>query len=199
MKYLYYPGCSLEGTAKEYDISTRALAAALEMELVELEDWTCCGANGRKLGRALAGAGTAGAEPGHRRKNGRRSRYHGPVQRLLPEPENRRGERAQKVGGHGEHQPLPGAREPVAGGKKHHQALAGRAFEGCGAGKNPGESRKAPGGLDPGALLRLPVPSPPTWSSTTPNSPSPWIPCWKRQARRCTSGTWALSAAGPPT
>ncbi|MFC1580504.1 CoB--CoM heterodisulfide reductase iron-sulfur subunit B family protein [Thermodesulfobacteriota bacterium] len=42
MKYIYYPGCSLEGTAREYNISTRA---AMGAELVELEDWTCCGAS----------------------------------------------------------------------------------------------------------------------------------------------------------
>lgn len=42
--YLYYPGCSLEGTAPEYDWATRALMAALEIELAELSDWTCCGA-----------------------------------------------------------------------------------------------------------------------------------------------------------
>ena len=45
MKYLYYPGCSLESTAKEYDISVRALMDALGSELVELDDWTCCGAS----------------------------------------------------------------------------------------------------------------------------------------------------------
>ncbi|MDY6974424.1 MAG: CoB--CoM heterodisulfide reductase iron-sulfur subunit B family protein [Thermodesulfobacteriota bacterium] len=45
MRYLYYPGCSLEGTAREYDISTRALMQALGVELLELEDWTCCGAS----------------------------------------------------------------------------------------------------------------------------------------------------------
>lgn len=45
MKYLYYPGCSLEGTAREYDISTRALMAALDVELTELPDWVCCGAS----------------------------------------------------------------------------------------------------------------------------------------------------------
>ncbi len=43
-RYLYYPGCSLEGTAAEYDIATRALMDALGAELVEIEDWTCCGA-----------------------------------------------------------------------------------------------------------------------------------------------------------
>ncbi len=45
MKYIYYPGCSLEGTAREYDVSTRATMAALGTELTELEDWTCCGAS----------------------------------------------------------------------------------------------------------------------------------------------------------
>ncbi|MBW1915880.1 MAG: CoB--CoM heterodisulfide reductase iron-sulfur subunit B family protein [Deltaproteobacteria bacterium] len=44
MKYIYYPGCSLEGTAREYDLSTRALLKAIGVELHELNDWTCCGA-----------------------------------------------------------------------------------------------------------------------------------------------------------
>ena len=39
MKVSYYPGCSLEGTAKEYDESTRAVCRALGIELEELEDW----------------------------------------------------------------------------------------------------------------------------------------------------------------
>ena len=45
MKYQYYPGCSLEGTALEYNQSTRALMASLGVELLEIEDWTCCGAS----------------------------------------------------------------------------------------------------------------------------------------------------------
>jgi heterodisulfide reductase subunit B2 len=45
MKYVYYPGCSLEGTSLEYDASTRAVMRQLGAELVELEDWTCCGAS----------------------------------------------------------------------------------------------------------------------------------------------------------
>jgi len=44
MKYLYYPGCSLEGTALEYNKSTRAFMQAVGAELIELDDWTCCGA-----------------------------------------------------------------------------------------------------------------------------------------------------------
>ena len=45
MTYLYYPGCSLTGTAREYDIATRAALAALGVELTELADWVCCGAS----------------------------------------------------------------------------------------------------------------------------------------------------------
>jgi len=45
MKYLYYPGCSLEGTAKEYHASSVALMTALDAELLEIRDWTCCGAS----------------------------------------------------------------------------------------------------------------------------------------------------------
>jgi heterodisulfide reductase subunit B len=45
MKYFYYSGCSLEGTALEYNVSTQAVMRTLGVELVELEDWTCCGAS----------------------------------------------------------------------------------------------------------------------------------------------------------
>jgi len=45
MRYLYYPGCSLEGTATEYNLSTRSVMQAADVELIEIEDWTCCGAS----------------------------------------------------------------------------------------------------------------------------------------------------------
>jgi len=44
MRYAYYPGCSLEATGKPYEDSVSAVAKALDIELVELEDWNCCGA-----------------------------------------------------------------------------------------------------------------------------------------------------------
>lgn len=44
MDYLYYPGCSLEGTASEYDISCRELFRILGDHLTDIPDWTCCGA-----------------------------------------------------------------------------------------------------------------------------------------------------------
>jgi len=43
MKYAYYPGCSLHSTAKEYDLSLRAVCDKLDVELVEVEKWVCCG------------------------------------------------------------------------------------------------------------------------------------------------------------
>ncbi len=44
MKYAYYPGCSLECNAAAYDHSVRAVAEMLRIELVEIDDWNCCGA-----------------------------------------------------------------------------------------------------------------------------------------------------------
>lgn len=43
-KVAYYPGCALEGTAHAYDRSTREVGKALGLELVELDNWNCCGA-----------------------------------------------------------------------------------------------------------------------------------------------------------
>ncbi len=42
--YTYYPGCSQMITNKAYDISTRSVAECLGIELIELDDWNCCGA-----------------------------------------------------------------------------------------------------------------------------------------------------------
>ncbi len=45
MRMSYYPGCSLTGTAREYQESVREVAHYLDIELVELADWNCCGAS----------------------------------------------------------------------------------------------------------------------------------------------------------
>jgi len=45
VKVSYYPGCSLHGTAREYRESTEAVCKDLNIELIELEDWNCCGAS----------------------------------------------------------------------------------------------------------------------------------------------------------
>lgn len=44
VRYSYYPGCSLHSTAREYNVSVRAVAQAAGVELVEVPDWNCCGA-----------------------------------------------------------------------------------------------------------------------------------------------------------
>lgn len=45
MKIGYFPGCSAGGTAIEYGQSVQACAKLLDIELIELEDWNCCGAS----------------------------------------------------------------------------------------------------------------------------------------------------------
>ncbi|MGQ9556755.1 MAG: CoB--CoM heterodisulfide reductase iron-sulfur subunit B family protein [Desulfurispora sp.] len=44
MELAYYPGCSLEASAKEYNLSALAVSMALGLRLKELDDWACCGA-----------------------------------------------------------------------------------------------------------------------------------------------------------
>ena len=39
----YYPGCSGLGTSIEYEKSTRAVIAALNVPTVDIKDWNCCG------------------------------------------------------------------------------------------------------------------------------------------------------------
>ncbi len=67
MKIGYYPGCSLHGTAREFDESWRAVAPRIGLELQEVDDWSCCGASsahvtGHRLAVALAARNLALAE-----------------------------------------------------------------------------------------------------------------------------------------
>jgi len=43
--YAYYPGCSMEATAVPVELSIQAIAKPLDMDLSEIEDWTCCGSS----------------------------------------------------------------------------------------------------------------------------------------------------------
>jgi len=43
MKLLYYPGCTLKTSAKNLEKSAFEIAKTLGYELVEMDDWTCCG------------------------------------------------------------------------------------------------------------------------------------------------------------
>jgi heterodisulfide reductase subunit B len=43
-EYIFYPGCSMEGSAKAYYDSLNAVKDPLGMKLQEIDDWNCCGA-----------------------------------------------------------------------------------------------------------------------------------------------------------
>ena len=43
MKLLYYPGCTLKTSAKNFEKSAFAIMETLGHEMIEMEDWNCCG------------------------------------------------------------------------------------------------------------------------------------------------------------
>jgi heterodisulfide reductase subunit B len=64
MKYAYYPGCSLHQSGEEYDHSLHAVCDKLDVELVEIKKWVCCGSTAahnksKLLGSALPMANLA--------------------------------------------------------------------------------------------------------------------------------------------
>jgi heterodisulfide reductase subunit B2 len=66
-EFLYYPGCSMSGTAKAYADSLEAVAGPLGLDLREIDDWSCCGATeffsiGPLRGHALVARNLAIAE-----------------------------------------------------------------------------------------------------------------------------------------
>ncbi len=70
MEMLYYPGCSVEYTAKMYDISARASCKALGIELKDLDDWNCCGATTYISIRELVAHGNSARNLALARKSG---------------------------------------------------------------------------------------------------------------------------------
>lgn len=44
MKIPYYPGCTLNTVAKDFDLSAKAASKAIGFEMDELKQWNCCGA-----------------------------------------------------------------------------------------------------------------------------------------------------------
>ncbi len=55
MRIGYYPGCSLLGSSRDFGESMRAVSRALEVELVEVPDWNCCGASSAHVMSPLLG------------------------------------------------------------------------------------------------------------------------------------------------
>jgi len=43
VKYAYFPGCSIDASAKEYAIAAQAVNKYLDVEFVEIPEWNCCG------------------------------------------------------------------------------------------------------------------------------------------------------------
>lgn len=44
-KYAFYPGCTLHSTGIEFGVSSELVCQALGLEMVEINDWNCCGAS----------------------------------------------------------------------------------------------------------------------------------------------------------
>jgi heterodisulfide reductase subunit B2 len=44
-RYAFYPGCTLHSTGVEFGVSTDLVCDALDLEMVEIPDWNCCGAS----------------------------------------------------------------------------------------------------------------------------------------------------------
>jgi len=67
-KFVYYPGCSSQGSSKHLDESLRAVVPELGLEMEEIDDWNCCGASVGNIGggplptTALSGRNLAKAE-----------------------------------------------------------------------------------------------------------------------------------------
>ena len=86
-RYLYYPGCSMDGSGRAYGESLTAVCEKLGLTLAEIDDWNCCGATeyvGVSLSPAYAliarNLAIAAEVQAGQRAAGRR------LQRLLPEP-----------------------------------------------------------------------------------------------------------------
>jgi len=55
MRYAYFPGCTLDASAKDYDMSFRWVCRSVGIDLEEVKDWVCCGAfSARASSRLLA-------------------------------------------------------------------------------------------------------------------------------------------------
>lgn len=69
-QYTYFPGCAMESTGKPIQTSINAISRILEIELIELDDWTCCGCPGESINElaaiAIATRNLALAEKLHR-------------------------------------------------------------------------------------------------------------------------------------
>ena len=76
MKYAYFPGCSLKGTGRAFEESILPVFKALDAELVELDDWNCCGATAYMSVDEIKAAALAGRNLALRRELAAQDRRH---------------------------------------------------------------------------------------------------------------------------
>ena len=53
-QYTYFPGCAMASTGKPIQSSVDIVAKTLDIELKELDDWTCCGCPGESINELAA-------------------------------------------------------------------------------------------------------------------------------------------------
>ncbi len=69
LEFSYFPGCSMATTAAESNISMMKAAKILDLNLIELEDWNCCGSSSaqtlcKNLSLGMAARNLSLAPPG---------------------------------------------------------------------------------------------------------------------------------------
>ncbi len=156
MRYLYYPGCSAEATGKAYDISTRAVMAKLGVELIEIDDWNCCGATSYFSVRELDSFAIAARNLAIAQQQGDEDLCRH-LQRLLHDARQDQPLHERQRRGLQGRQRRPRRRRPHL---RRHQARAphhGRAHQRHRARGHRRQGHPAPHRPQGGALLRLPV------------------------------------------
>ena len=79
--YLYYPGCSMEGSGRAYRESLEGICEPLGITFEEIDDWNCCGATEYVSLSTTPGLRDDRPQPGHRRRReeGHRARSSPPA------------------------------------------------------------------------------------------------------------------------
>jgi heterodisulfide reductase subunit B2 len=69
VKFAYFPGCSMETSARMYEASLHRVLGALGVELEEIPDWNCCGASATHALEPAVAVGLAARNLGLAEKN----------------------------------------------------------------------------------------------------------------------------------
>ena len=112
MSYTFFPGCSLEGTAKDFHSSTLAVSGQAGPGHARDQGWICCGSTAAHKTDPLLADGAAGQEPAGRRGQDRR----GGLRRLLQPAEDRQPPHRRRSGG--ARRGGPGGRQATTTGRR---------------------------------------------------------------------------------